>query len=326
MTSNTYTEAQNTNPWAYELARSMARDIFELNGIPYLTPMVQAVNSTSNARFFNTAKIPQMVDKPYIKFGIHAMYGFVRDDMKTYQPRFPMDSLDLSKIAQFGNIDIINGTFSITDTAGLIYYLFKTVIYNGYQEGSIKFPESSATVLGHSDAKFTFEEDTLRELVKRHPVYAFLPENLRDTVLKTVEDIPNYYSLPSGGNLNTIFAFIPQIEIGSLYGTEILLRFIPPVRLKDEIGDFAFWGIAVKHSISQYFDDLPFDLAVQTAYQGTSLKNKVGVTNADLSASTTIFNGNIHISKSFENIVDVFSGLSFENIDISSKFYLYLAS
>lgn len=324
LTINFISYSQNSNPWAVDLARSMAKEIFEMNGIPYLTPMVQAVNSTSNARFFNTAKVPQKVDKPYIRFGLHGMYGFVRDDMKTYKPSFPMDSLDLTRLSQFGKIDIINGSYSITDTAGLIYYLFKTVIYNGYKEGSINFPQSAATVLGQSDAKFVFERDTLRNLVIRHPVYQFLPENLRDTVLATVEAIPNYYSLPNGGNLNTIFAFIPQIEIGSLYGTEILLRFIPPVRLRDEIGDFAFWGIAVKHSISQYFDNIPIDIALQAAYQGTSLKNKVGVTNSDLSANTTIFNGNIHISKSFENIIDVFSGLSFENLDIKSKFQYVL--
>ena len=77
-----------------DLARMFSRDIFELNGIPYLKPMVESINATSNSRFFNQAFIPSEVEKPYFKVGIHGMLGFVRDDQKTYKPTMPSQAFN----------------------------------------------------------------------------------------------------------------------------------------------------------------------------------------------------------------------------------------
>mgnify|MGYP003574794056 CR=1 FL=1 len=38
-----------------DMSRMFAKDIFELNGVPYLQPTVEAMNTTSNARFYNNA-------------------------------------------------------------------------------------------------------------------------------------------------------------------------------------------------------------------------------------------------------------------------------
>jgi hypothetical protein len=162
--------------------------------------------------------------------------------------------------------------------------------------------------------------DTLVALAERHPVYPFLPEHMRDSVKNVLLSMPGYFTFPQGANMSTIFAFIPQFEIGSLFGTELLLRAIPPIYMGEEIGDFAFWGIGLKHSLSQYFPERYFDLAVQAVYQGTYLKNKVGITQSTMTANTTIFNLNIHASKHFEGILDIFTGLSYEMIDIGAEF------
>jgi hypothetical protein len=151
-----------------------------------------------------------------------------------------------------------------------------------------------------------------------------------------MKQVPSFFTLPAGGNINTIVAGVPQIEIGSLYGTELLIRVVPPLDLGKYIGKFAFGGFGIKHSISQYFTEYietsegeifeysPFDLAIQIVYQGTDLQNKVGVTQSDLKANAQIWNANINISKSFENIIDLYGGLSYDYIDIDARFKYYL--
>ncbi len=317
------------------LARYFSKDIFETNGTPYLKPMVESMNATSNSRFFNTAYVPKKVKKVYFKFGVQTMTGFVPEDMKTYTPVLPSEKLDLNKLAQY--VDIENFQVkNIKDTAGLAYYAMKTIFYDAIQQGKITVPEKSATILGSQNATLHLSREALKEVMQTHFVYPLLPEAFRDTLDKIVEQFPENFTLPQGANMNTLFAIIPQLEIGSLYGTELLLRFIPPVYLGENIGDFAFWGIGLKHSISQYFNDyeyddiysdtshIPnrFDAAVQAVYQGTYLKNQVGVTKADLTANANIFDFNLQFSKRFDDIIDIYTAFSLEFLNISSE-YIY---
>lgn len=333
------------SPWAIDVSRRFSRDIFKMNGVPYLQPMVEAVNATSNSRFFSLAYVPRKVDKPYFKFGLHSMLGFVREDMKTYKPEFPMEELTFNEAAKYA--EIINQTVNIKDTAGLIYYLFKTILYDGVQRGSLFPPDKAATILGSKTTSLVLYPDTLRSIIKDNPIYGFLTEDMQDSVLNAVTALPAFFTLPQGGNINTIFASVPQVEIGSLFGTELLLRGIPPVYMGENIGDFAFWGIGIKHSISQYFNqnyydsetrsedpflpkEIPnlgrnaFNLAVQLVYQGTHLENTVGVTNSELKSNATFWNFNIHASQNIEGIVDIYSGFSLETMSISTDFTYYL--
>ena len=138
-----------------DLARLFSKDIFELNGLPYLQPLVETMNATSNSRFFNQAFVPQKVDKPYFRFGIHGMLGFVRDDMKTYNPAMPAEPLNMDKLSNYIEYTLFPpGIKSIKDTTGLIYYALKTILYDGISSGSIIIPKEAATVLGFKQEKF----------------------------------------------------------------------------------------------------------------------------------------------------------------------------
>jgi len=310
-----------------DLARLFSKDIFELNGLPYLQPLVETMNATSNSRFFNQAFVPQKVDKPYFRFGIHGMLGFVRDDMKTYNPAMPAEMLTSDKLMKYITFNPIN----IKDTTGLIYYALKSILYDGISSGSIVLPKEAATVLGYKQEKFNLPNDTLVNLIERNPAYKLLPKAMQDSVLNIIKQFPETFSLPEGANLSTLMAAVPQFEIGSLYGTELLIRFIPPVNMGKNIGDFAFWGFGLKHSISQYFlknpngncNEREIDVAFQIVYQGTHLENTVGVTNAELTADATFWNFNLQASKSFDFGMDIYSGLSYETVNIKSE-YKYL--
>ena len=334
--------AQTTSDFTIELARKFSSDLFTTNGIPFMEPVVRVTNSTSNSRFFTQAYIPKKVDKVYFRVGIHGMSGLVNDDLKYFKPVMPSKKYDINDVGEFITYDIIKQQVTYLDTAGLIHYLFLNMMYDGTKgnnAGLLSVPTKASTALGTGNTAFNLPHADMETLFKNHPLYnlPLIPQSIKDSVMSAINQFPEEFTLYGGNNLNVIFAAIPQIEIGSLYGTELLIRLIPPVDLGETIGDFAFWGLGLKHSISQYFfdeydrsgelipvDERPFDIAAQFVYQGTYLHNKVGVTQADLKANATLFSFNVHASKSFKGIVDVYTGLSYETINIRSKYEYFL--
>lgn len=340
-------EKPRANDYTIELTRSFGKELFDNNGIPYLKPLVESINATSNSRFFNTAYVPKEVEKPYFKFSIHTMVGFVGSDQKSYKPVMPNEPLDYAKLAQYIDFDLANTKNpikSIKDTAGLLLYAFKVYANRGMETGQIPVPQSASTILGNEKSTFYFPQRVLDSLVRTYPtvpgsnksLYQMLPDSMQKLIIQTVNQFPNHFDLPEGANINTLIAFVPQLEIGSFWGTELLLRFIPPVNLGTNVGDFAFWGLGIKHSISQYFkpdyaktnhvtplsedeENSDFDMAVQVVYQGTYLHNKIGVTQADMVANANIWDANLQASKRFGDFI-IFSGLSYEHIDILSSY------
>src|SRR5690606_25141205 len=122
------------------------------------------------------------------------------------------------------------------DTAGLIHYIFLNMMYEGTQganAGLINVPSKASTALGTGDTEFILPHSSLEQLFIEHPLYNFplIPQSLKDSVLAAIEQFPEEFKLYGGNNLNMVVAAIPQFEIGSLYGTELLVRVIPPVNL-----------------------------------------------------------------------------------------------
>ena len=222
------------------------------------------------------------------------------------------------------------GEFNVTDTVGLYTYLLKTLLYDGIADGSIVVPERTATLLGKDNKNIEITKGSFRKNAeKRISVLealtnSKLSQELKDEIYKTLDGLPGSFDLPKGSGMNTMQFAVPQIEIGSYMGTELLLRFIPKINYGETIGDFGFFGVGLKHSFSQYFFDFDqertFDLAVQFAYQKSTLDNIFGETNAQLTSNANILNFNIQGSKNIEDIVDVYTGISFEQIDIVADF------
>ncbi len=69
----------------------------------------------------------------------------------------------------------------------------------------------------------------------------------------------------SDGVFNTtLFPFVtPQITIGHIYGTEAMIRFVPIPELSDgKIPKITLFGAGIRHSLSQYIEDSPLDMAI----------------------------------------------------------------
>ncbi len=328
---NAQTNAPHANPLSVEMARRVSKELLGPNSGPFMQPLVTTSNAAANSRFFRTAYVPNKVEKPYFRFGVHSMFGFVREDQKTYTPIAPGMTIE-QVIADTNTVifDVLKGTARIKDTAGMVVNILKYLFYNGLNRdkatSGMSFPDKSATIFGNSTAGLVLNNkyflDQLQTDPYLSPIYKSnaLSKSVKDSLEKAILGFPGFFALPTGGNINTVFAAIPQLEIGSLYGTELLLRFIPPINIDKNVGQFAFWGIGLKHSISQYFEKRMFDASVQVVYQGTHLENTIGVTNAELTSDGTIFNLNIQASKRYDGIVDVFGGISYETITIASSY------
>jgi hypothetical protein len=108
----------------------------------------------------------------------------------------------------------------------------------------------------------------------------------------------------------------PQLRIGSVFGTEAMIRFFAAKIGDSELGDVMLAGFGVRHSISQYFPpEPPFDLAASFFWQQFKLgENESG---GDLTKTNTWSFG-LQASRSF-TLVTPYTGLYYNSytLDVS---------
>lgn len=326
---------QMYNPLAVDVTRGLVRDLFSTNAVAYVQPMVTSINATSNARFYTQAYVPSSVDEPYFRFGIHGMMGVIPEADKTFKPSFnlgePSQNL-LNDVLRYGTLDIVNRRFVINptyqDTLGLTQLLLRGMLLEAQKQGRFPLPDEAATLFGNRpDVRVNLPTTaTLLEVIRNRDDYKTLVAlggaSIDSSLAALVDSLslPGSLTMPPGANMTTLVAAVPQLEIGSLLGTELLIRFVPPVEFDPNVGKFSFYGLGLKHSISQYFDDTTVHVAIQGVYQQTSLKNTVGVTDSKLSADADIWNANVHASKKLFGFVDVFVGFGYQQIDVVSTY------
>lgn len=309
---------QRADPLTVAVVRDFGGELFLLNSISYLNPLVQLLNSTVNARMYHTAEVARK-NSFYVRVGVNGMVGFVNPDQLTYAPTLPRQELDLLRLAQYATIF---PTVSIRDTAGLVGYAMRVIINDGIKEGEIKVPTTSPTFFGNQLQRFDIPKAYFRKRLvspATNDPLAAIPAATRASIVPYIDRLPDSYPLPNGQNLSFLPLAVPQIEIGSLFGTELLVRYIPLLNWGNNIGNFGFGAVGLKHSLSQYLKDAPLELALQAVYQTTTLTNTIGVTGAKLRADATIFTGNVHASKRWGNF-EVYGGAAFDNLNITASY------
>ena len=80
------------------------------------------------------------------------------------------------------------------------------------------------------------------------------------------------YVFPGGLDVKLFSLAAPQITIGSLYGTEAMLRFFQ-VKIGKTFGTLRLFGFGLRHNITQYLKlkDVPLDFAAGIYYQNFGL-------------------------------------------------------
>ena len=101
----------------------------------------------------------------------------------------------------------------------------------------------------------------------------------------------------------------PQVRIGSLYGTEAAIRWLPTVKAGD-IGEVSFFGIGARHNVSQYLMDFPVDIAAGFAYSKFSVGDLLSFNGLSIGAQA---------SKEF-SILTLYGGLAWEKTTLNLKY------
>jgi hypothetical protein len=164
---------------------------------------------------------------------------------------------------------------------------------------AVGFDSEDETYLPTDPPGFTSLEET--------PV----PTVVGDPAGKTVEGENNLAQIyPGGFDLSGFEIAVPQLTIGSVYGTRAIIRYIALDVGDADVGDFTYFGFGGQHSISQWFETLPVDLAAGLFFQSFEIGDV-------MKAKTTQFN--VTASKAF-GVVEPYIGLGFDAISTNVEY------
>jgi len=116
---------------------------------------------------------------------------------------------------------------------------------------------------------------------------------------------------PGGFDIGEFAFAAPQLSIGSIAGTMATIRWISIDLGDSDLGKFDLFGLGAQHSISQYFQDAPFDMAVGAFYQSFKI--------ADTLVDAKTWHFDVTGSKSF-SILQPYVGIGFDSIDMKSEY------
>lgn len=119
------------------------------------------------------------------------------------------------------------------------------------------------------------------------------------------------YVFPGGFNLGSLTIGVPQLTLGGVMGSEVMVRWFAVDTGDAEIGDIKLFGVGGRHSISQYFMNLPVDLAGAIYYQSF----KLGDDLIDAKA----FSIGVQGSKGF-GILTPYGGLSYDSFAMDATY------
>jgi hypothetical protein len=124
------------------------------------------------------------------------------------------------------------------------------------------------------------------------------------TVVNTNYPSLSYRSADGIFNTSAVPLAVPQLRVGSIYGTEAFIRFVSiPNSVTKSFPDITLFGGGIRHNISQYLPAVPLDLAAGVFY--TTFKT------GDL-VDFKGFSFGVQASKDFA-ILTVYGGLAYES-------------
>ncbi len=126
------------------------------------------------------------------------------------------------------------------------------------------------------------------------------------------------FAFPGGFDVGSFAIMAPQLRVGSVLGTEAMVRFVA-FRIGDsELGDVMLAGFGIRHSISQYMGPTPVvDVAASFYWQNLKLgENSEG---DDLS-STTNYSFGAQASKKLGGVLNPYAGLYYNSYKTDIKY------
>jgi hypothetical protein len=195
-----------------------------------------------------------------LEFGVVAM-GTI---MKTPSTSFSMSSTYRFSRSQAGTIADEAGLTSQSDPT------LRNLVLDAITAKDFPVVLYGPTVTGSKDrnVKIVFSPNGTETLQINDPKYPF-PVNV-NIPSKTV-DLKDATGLMNGFPMLPSAA--PQLKIGTLFGTQAVLRLVPSMKISDEFGNFSYTGFGAQHNPDVWLGlDLPVDISLGFLIQ----KAKVG--------------------------------------------------
>lgn len=127
-----------------------------------------------------------------------------------------------------------------------------------------------------------------------------------------------FFVYPTGLSLKAIPLGIYQIA-GSLFNTELMIRFFPNSKFGDaKVGVF---GFGLKHDISSHIPLLPINVAVQVLYNQLNFEYAGDEIDKYGKLTSKNFAINAHASKTFLGMLIVYTGLQYESSTMDFGYY-----
>ena len=123
----------------------------------------------------------------------------------------------------------------------------------------------------------------------------------------------NAYVINANKSFSLLPMAVPQLNIGSVWGTELSVRYLPQVTI-GKYGSVNMWGIGIKHGITSHFKNSPVDAAVQFSYQSLKVNDSKG---RDM-VSATSFSSSLQFSKEL-SIFTIYTGIQYESTSIDAN-------
>ncbi len=244
----------------------------------YVAPAVNAFGADINSGLFNTAKVGGIL--PFglnLYVGVKAAASFIPSSEQSFGLAY-QGTVTFSEMYDNQNFTIeVPTTFTVKDAP---------TIFGEKTDGQASFSVQKDTTVTQGSFSHTFHLDSTA----------------------TVPTIP--------GLLHTTVAPIPipQIGLGSIFGTDIFIRFLPKIKISN-YGSFQLLGYGIRHDVSQYIPLCPVDIAVQLGWQNLSIQDSTG--SKVLKASA--FAANLEVSKTFA-VVTVYGGLQTESSSVDINY------
>jgi hypothetical protein len=91
-------------------------------------------------------------------------------------------------------------------------------------------------------------------------------------IVENVNGVPTTiyeFDLPQGIDFDYMPGLMAQITVGTILNTDVSLRFIPEITLRDDIGSISLFGLGIKHELTQWLPlsmAMPIDISIAGGY------------------------------------------------------------
>lgn len=148
--------------------------------------------------------------------------------------------------------------------------------------------------------------------------------NTTETTSTIVGEKGSYYigpggflAYPGGLNISSVPSGIYQAA-GSIYGTELMIRFFPKIKISEV--KTGLWGVGLKHDIGQWIPGIPVDLAIQLLYNNFGVEYVGDDPTSYIKMDSKNFAINAHASKTFSEMFIVYGGLQYESSSMDLEY------